>query len=584
MLFVPVLATGMAKPVSSWGQGETASVANLYLFVSPDCPIANRYATRFVELARDYQAKGVGVKLVYSGGDTAFGDAEFTKWAKERGLQSVPRVRDISGTLAKRLHATTTPQAIVTDVTGEVCYIGRIDDNVDKERVTRSDARLALEAVIAGKPVAKPRTQAFGCAIDLAPVVVRQDVAVAKVTFARDVAPILNKNCVSCHREGDAGPFPLDSYKSAKLWSAAIKSYTVSRKMPPFKADPHFGGPFADARVLSDSEIKTLAAWHDTGAVPGDLKTAPKPPAPRKTDWELGTPDRVLQPAAPYRLDADGGDVYRDFAVSEPFAEDSYIKAMEFLPGNRAVVHHMIVFLDLTGETCVEKEGKSPDGQPGWAVSGAGSGIKSWDWGSGWAPGMNVVRLREGMAVKVPKGARLVLQVHYHKSGKAETDLPRVGLHFAKPEEKITEILRVAALGNPLLALQPNVADNKVRAAMILPYDATVHHILPHMHYLGKEMVVRAKTPSGEVIPLIQIRDWEFNWQMAYRYVKPVKLPKGTRLELEALYDNTADNPFQPSQPPQMVRFGEETTDEMCFAFIGLTRDPVEPTKTASTP
>ncbi|MBC7806608.1 MAG: hypothetical protein H7145_10700 [Akkermansiaceae bacterium] len=583
-LFVTIFAGGAAKPVPATVQARPAPVAKVYLFVSPDCPIANRYSTRFSDLARDYQNGGVPVTLVYSGGDAAFMNADFEKWAAEHGLRSVPRIRDTNAALAKRLHATTTPQAVVTDATGAVRYIGRIDDNVDKTLVTRSDVRLAIDAILAGKPIAKPRTQAFGCAIVLDSPAVERGVSAAQVTFARDVAPILNKNCVSCHRDGDAGPFPLDSYKSAKVWSSAIKSYTMSRKMPPFKADPHFGGPFADTRVLSDKEIRTLATWHDTGAASGDLKSAPAPPAPRKTEWELGTPDRVLQPTAPYRLDADGGDVYRDFTVSEPFAEDTYVKAMEFLPGNRPVVHHMIVFLDLTGATCAEKEGKSADGQPGWTVSGAGSGIKSWDWGAGWAPGMNASLLRDGMAVKVPKGARMVLQVHYHKSGKSETDLPRVALHLAKPEEKITEILRVAALGNPLLVLRPNVADNEVRATMILPYDATVHQILPHMHYLGKEMTVIAKPPSGERIPLIQIRDWEFNWQMTYRYINPIKLPKGTRLELRARYDNTADNPSQPSQPPKEVRFGEETTDEMCFAFIGLTRDTPQPVKTASAP
>ncbi len=587
-LCVPLFAARAAKPTPARAQSavtDAAAVANLFVFVAPDCPIANRYATRIAELVRDYATRGVMLKLVYSGGDAAFAEGDFARWAAERGLQDVARVRDTDCSLAKQLHATTTPQAVVTDATGAVRYLGRLDDNADKTRVTRSDARLALDAVLAGKPVAKPRTQAFGCAISLV-AAIPEPAPSAKITFARDVAPILNKNCVSCHRDGDAGPFPLDTYKSAKTWSAAIKSYTASRKMPPFKADPHFGGPFADTRILTENEIETLAAWHDTGAVPGDLAAAPKPPAPRKTEWELGTPDRVLQPAAAYRLEPDGGDVYRDFAVGEPFAEDTYVKAMEFLPGNRPVVHHMIMFIDLTGATCAEKEGKSPDGQPGWAVSGAGSGIKSWDWGAGWAPGMNVSRLREGMAVKVPKGARLVLQVHYHKSGKRETDLPRVGLHIAKPGEKITEILRVATLGNPLLILRPDVSNNVVRAAMILPYDATVHQILPHMHYLGKEMTVTARKPDGERVPLIQIRDWEFNWQMTYRYVKPVKLPKGTRLELRAVFDNTADNPSQPSQPPKEVRFGEETTDEMCFAFIGLTRDtpPSVPTQTASAP
>ncbi len=586
-LCLPLAARPSPVPGESVPAARTRAVAaaNLYLFVSPECPIANRYATRIAELARDYAGRGVSVRLVYSGGDASFTDARFAHWATERGLASVTRIRDADGTLARQLHATTTPEAVITDPAGTVRYLGRMDDNADKTLVTRSDARLALDELLAGKPVAKSRTQAFGCAIDLAIAPLRvASPARSFVTYAHDVAPILNKNCVSCHRAGDAGPFPLDNYRSAKLWSAAVKSYTAARKMPPFKADPHFGGPFADQRVLSASDLATLARWHDTGAAPGDLRYAPKPPAPRATEWELGNPNRVLKPASAYTLDADGGDVYRDFAVGDAFPEDTYIKAIEFSPQNRAVVHHMIVFLDLTGATCAEKEGKSPDGQPGWLVSGAGSGVKSWDWGAGWAPGMNAALLRPGMAIKVPKGARLVLQVHYHKSGKPEKDLSRIALHLARPEEKITDILHVAALGNPLLTLRPDVANNEVRASMMLPYDATVYQILPHMHYLGKRMTVTAKTPTGEIVPLIKVDDWEFQWQMAYRYETPIKLPKGTRLELRAVYDNTADNPYQPSQPPKEVRFGEATTDEMCFAFIGLTRDTPKPVETAAVP
>lgn len=575
ILVLPALAAPFAfasAPAKPALETKAAPVASLYLFVSPDCPIANRYASRYVDLSRDYVGRGVAITIVYSGGDAAFDDAAFAKWAKTRNLQSLARVRDTNGSLAKRLHATTTPQAILTNASGETKYMGRIDDNADTSLVTRSDTRLALDAVLSGKPVVEARTQAFGCAIEL-PQVAKKTAMPTGMTYAREVAPILNKNCVSCHREGDAAPFPLDNYKSAKQWSAAIKSYTAARKMPPFKADPHFGGPFDDQRVLTPKEIATLAAWHDTGAPSGDLKTAPAPPAPRTSEWELGTPNMVVSPSRAYTLDADGGDVYRDFAVGQPFVEDTYVKAMEFLPGNRAVVHHMIVYIDLTGATVAEKEGKSPDGQPGWQVSGAGSGVKTWDWGAGWAPGMNAALLRPGMAVKVPKGARLVLQVHYHKSGKPETDKPRVALHYAKPTETITDILRVAALGNPMLRLKPNVADNEVKATMILPYDATVHSVLPHMHYLGKTMTVTALTPEGVSLPIVKITDWEFNWQMTYRYQKPIRLPKGTRLNLVATYDNTADNPFQPSQPPIEVGFGEETTDEMCFAFIGLTRD-----------
>jgi len=254
---------------------------------------------------------------------------------------------------------------------------------------------------------------------------------------------------------------------------------------------------------------------------------------------------------------------------------------MDFAPQNRGIVHHIIAFIDVTGATCGEKEGKTADGQPGWPVSGAGSGVKDGEWGSGWAPGMNAVPLPQGVAVKIPKGARLVMQVHYHKSGKPEIDQSRMALYFAKPEEKITDLMRVATLGNPLFKLKPDVADNAVNATMILPYGATLHQIMPHMHLLGKEMTVTAQTPAGETIPLIRIKDWEFQWQMAYRYEKPIYLPKGTKLELKAIFDNTANNPNQPFQPPREIHFGEETTDEMCFAFLGLTRDPEPSPKVA---
>lgn len=586
-ILIPLTGAAIAqKPVSVSAKAVGAPVvtptATVYLFVSPDCPIANRYTSRFAELARDYTAKNVRLVLVYSGGDAAYKQADLNQWAKEHGLQMLPTLRDTDAALAMQLHATTTPQAIITDPAEKIAYIGRIDDNADRERVTRQDTRTALDAVLAGKPVTTPRTRAVGCAIYIPEKSTGDAVTSVKgVTYSHDVAAILNKNCVSCHRRDAVGPFPLDSYAQAKIWASAIKQYTIARKMPPFKADPHFGGPFSGARTLTDTEIGTLTAWADSGAPSGDLKRAPAPPKPPTSEWSLGAPDMILQPAAPYKLDAEGADTYRDFAVSQPFEKDTYVKAMDFAPGTAGIVHHIITYIDVTGATCVENEGKSADGQPGWVVTGAGSGIKDWEWGSGWAPGMNAIPMPTGVAMKIPKGARLVMQIHYHKSGKPETDLSRMALYFAKPDEKITDYVRVATLGNPFLSLKPDVADNVVTATMILPYGATVHQIMPHMHLLGKEMTVTAKTPMGETIPMIQVRDWEFQWQMAYRYEKPIHLPKGTRLELRATFDNTANNPNQPFQPPREVKFGEGTTDEMCFAFMGLTRDP-EPVPTVA--
>ena len=199
-------------------------------------------------MPRDYAEKNVYLTLVYSGGDATYKDTDLQRWAKEHGLEMLPILRDTDATLATQLHATTTPQAVITDPAGKIAYIGRIDDNMDRDRVTRQDARTALDAVLTGKPVATPRTRAIGCAIYIPEKSTAETAKPVKgVTYSHDVAAILNKNCVSCHRRDAVGPFPLDSYAQAKIWASAIKQYTAVRKMPPFKADPHFGGPFTGA-------------------------------------------------------------------------------------------------------------------------------------------------------------------------------------------------------------------------------------------------------------------------------------------------------------------------------------------------
>ena len=251
------------------------------------------------------------------------------------------------------------------------------------------------------------------------------------------------------------------------------------------------------------------------------------------------------------------------------FPEDRYISAIDFKPQNPGVVHHIIVYIDNDGSTVARREGK--DGLPGWNVSGGGSGIQNEDWAEGWAPGMNPRRQPDGVAIKVPKGAKLVMQVHYHKSGQPETDNSAVGIYWAK--EPVTSVRSVAPLGTPLLFLPPNKDNLEVKAQMTLPASILLREILPHMHMLGKTMKVKATLPDGTEKKLVYIQNWDFNWQMAYRYAEPVKLPRGTKLELVATYDNTTKNPRQPSNPPKLTTFGEQTTDEMCFAFLAYSLD-----------
>jgi peroxiredoxin/mono/diheme cytochrome c family protein len=539
--------------------------ATVFIFTSTQCPIAGKYGSRLNTIGKEYAAKGVAFFLVNANGtDTP---AAFTKWAKERGL-NFPLVKDKGTALADRLDASATPSCVVVDANGITQYLGRIDDSPEPQKVSRRDLDLALDDVLAGRSVKVARTRPFGCSIfrDTAPVSAAK---ASSVTYAKDIAPILEENCVTCHRTGDVGPFPLDSYEQAKIWSAAIKDYTARRIMPPWKATPGHGD-FHDARWLTDAQLERIATWADGGATKGDLKQLPpKPVRHAAGGWALGKPDMVLKAVRPYRLEAEGKDVYRNFTMPMEFTEDTYISAFDFKPSNRAIVHHVIAYIDKTGATCAARDNKETE--PGWSVSGGGSGIKDDDWGDGWAPGMTPRPLAPGIAVKVPKGAKLVLQVHYHKTGKPEVDQTELAIYKAKGSVK--EVLQTFAIGNPFFALKPGVAGQEVKSSFVLPYNVTLRQILPHMHMLGTSMKVTATLPDGTVKPLIWIQNWDFNWQYNYRYKEPLALPKGTRLNLVATYDNTASNPNQPSHPPQLVRFGEQTTDEMCFAFLGVTID-----------
>lgn len=548
-----------------YGAADLAQAkATVFLFSSTQCPIANQYAPRMADLAKDYAPRGVRVFLVNANVEDSRDAVK--RYAAERKLP-FPAVKDAGTALADRLGASATPEAVVVDSAGVVRYLGRIDDNQDRAKVTRSDVREALDALIAGKPVARARTRAFGCAIfrDKAPAA---KVAAAKFTYARDIAPILNQNCVVCHRSGDVGPFALETYAQAKVWASAIKDYTARRIMPPWKPVPGYGD-FHDARYLTDAQIKAIAGWADSGAPLGDKKAIPAPPKLHAPGgWPLGTPDLVVQPVKAYHLEAEGKDVYRNFVLPVDFNEDRFISAFDFKPGNRTIVHHIIAYIDLTGAS-VAKDNQ--EAEPGWSVSGGGSGLDKEDWGDGWAPGMTPRRLEPGVAVRVPKGAKLVLQVHYHKTGKVEVDHTQVALYFAR--EKVTDVMRTYPLGNPFFALKPEVAGQEVRAAFTLPFAVKMRGVLPHMHMLGKEMKVTATLPDGTEKPLVWIKNWDFNWQMNYRYREAVALPKGTKISLVATFDNTSANPNQPSHPPKLVRFGEQTTDEMCFAFINFTVD-----------
>lgn len=545
--------------------------ATVFLFLSTQCPISNTYTPRINELARKYTPQGVQFFLVNSNREDS---AETVRRdAKARKFVS-PVVKDNGTALADWLTADRTPEAIVVDDRAVVRYRGRIDDNPDREKVIRHDLSEALDALLTGQPIARARTLPLGCYIFRD---TPQPASGAKLalTYARDVAPILGANCVGCHRPGEAAPFALETYPQARTWARAIKDYTARHIMPPWKAAPGYGD-FHDARTLTNNQIQTLARWADAGAPLGNLKDLkPLPKYVTPSGWALGKPDIVSEPEGTYKIGAEGKDIYREYVLPVTTEEDKYINAIEFKPGNRAIVHHIIVFFDLSGKS-VELDKADPE--PGYTVPGAGIGVPMEQsiWVAGWAPGNTPRFLPQGAAFKLPKGAKVVLQVHYHKDGKDETDRSQVAFYLTD-KKSVDKEIQTAAILRYHLPLTPGDSHIEIRQGFDLNWPGIegvhVWAVMPHMHMLGREMKLTATLPNGTKKEMIYIPDWDFNWQETYRYKEPLVLPKGSHIDLLAVFDNSERNPRQTSHPPKQVGWGEQTTDEMCIGFFQYSVD-----------
>jgi mono/diheme cytochrome c family protein len=393
----------------------------------------------------------------------------------------------------------------------------------------------------------------------------------APPTWSKDIAPIVYKNCASCHRPGEVAPFALLSYEDARKRSTQLLNVVESKFMPPWKADSN--GEFHDERRLSSEEIGTLKKWVAAGSPMGKASEAPKPPVFR-SGWHLGKPDREISLPKPFKLEAEGRDVYRCFVIPTDYESDRYLSAIEFAPDNRRVVHHIIAYLDTQG---MGRRLDEKDPEPGYNGNGAGPGFLPSGFLGGWAPGNEARPLADGLGILLPKGSDIVLEVHYHKSGKEEIDQSRIGLYFTtKPVEKR---VRVMPIINPFFRIPAGASAHEVPAFMPVGQDISGVWIIPHMHMLGKSMKIEAALPDRTVKPLVNIPDWDFNWQLTYTWKEPVKIPRGSTINLRAVYDNSSANPRNPSTPPRDVRWGEQTTDEMCIAFLAYTVDSEQLTK-----
>jgi tetratricopeptide (TPR) repeat protein len=384
-----------------------------------------------------------------------------------------------------------------------------------------------------------------------------------QLTFYRDIAPIIDTHCSSCHRPDGVAPFSLLSYRDVKQRATSIGSVVTRRIMPPWKPERE-KGEFVGERVIADGQVKLIQDWIAQGTAEGVPED--RPPEPRWIPgWQLGTPDVVVTMAEPYILRPGGADAFRTFVIPIPLSATRYVKALEFKPGNPRVVHHANVGIDRTRSS---RYLDSRDPGPGYTGGMAPEARYPEGYLLGYTPGQVPHTEPDGMAWRLDRGSDLVVQLHMQPSGKPEPVQVSVGFYFTDERPLRTPVgLR---LGSEIIDIPANELDYVIRDSYVLPADVEVLAVQPHAHYLCRRMDADARLPNGTIRPLISIGDWDFRWQDVYRYVVPVALPRGTVISMRYAYDNSSGNPRNPRRPPGRVRWGADTAEEMGDLWLQL--------------
>ena len=379
-------------------------------------------------------------------------------------------------------------------------------------------------------------------------------------TYADTIAALLDQHCVLCHRDGQAAPFVLTDYASARARAQQIAKVTASGYMPPWLPEPGLG--FTHERRLAAAEVEALERWAAAGAPEGDPAQRPPPPE-FAAGWNLGEPDLVLRLPAPYLLAADGSDVFRTFIIEVPPGAGRHVAAVELRPGNPKVVHHAVLLVDRHRRARVRD---AADPEPGFAGMDVAEAQSPDGHFIGWTPGRVPRERHPERAWELPPGADLLLQLHLLPSGKPEPLAPEIGLYFsATPPVELPYLLRIGAKS---MDIAPGVADYVVEDRYRVPIDVDVLSLYPHAHYLAKTMLGEALLPDGTRHTLLDIRDWDFNWQDQYELSQPLLLPAGSELVMRYVFDNSAANPRNPTRPPVRVTFGARSADEMADLWI----------------
>jgi peroxiredoxin len=517
--------------------------AYVIVFTGCECPLANLYLPTLIELHERYDGKGVQFLLINSNSQDSF--LQVSAAAQDRGVP-FPVLKDFDHRAADAFGARRTPEAFLLDARRVIRYHGRIDDqyglNFRREKPARHDLREAIDELLAGKPVSVPQTEVPGCIIGRA----KQPRVEGRVTYAKEVARILQKRCQECHRPGEIGPMSLLTYEKAKSWADTIHEVVLEERMPPWHADPRHG-KFANDRRLSRAEADTLLAWVEQGCPRGDDADLP-PPAVFPEGWKIGKPDAIFQMADEFKVPATGVLPYKQFVVDPGFKEDVWVQAAECRPGNRKVVHHILLYLQAPGKPLYDRDGTAATL-------------------TGWAPGDMPSVYAPGTARRVPAGSKLVFEVHYTPDGREQTDRSSVGIILARKAP--AHAAETNILANLTLRVPPGVSDHKGELTYTFRDDALLLSFMPHMHLRGVSARYVAHYPDGKSETLLSVPDYDFSWQSVYRFAEPLRIPRGTRLTWVGHWDNSPDNPRNPD-PTKEVRWGLQTWDEMQNGWMEL--------------
>jgi peroxiredoxin len=511
--------------------------AFVVVFVDTECPVANLYYPTLSELHREYAGKAVQFLAIDSSSQDSF--VKVSAAAQEREIP-FPVLKDFDQKVADAFGAKRTPEVFLLDAERVIRYHGRIDDQyavgISRAKPVRRDLKAALDELLAGRPITTPETEVSGCVIERA----ANPDEKRELTYSKHIAPLFQKRCQECHRPGEIGPFSLLTFEDAKKRTGRIREAVLEQRMPPWHADPRYG-EFSNDRRMTHDETETLLAWIDRGAPRGNDQDLP-PPLKIVEGWKIGKPDKVFAMPREFTVQATGTLDYQRFLVDPGFDHDVWVESAECRPGNRKVVHHILVYILAPGKT-------DPYDRDGTAASLVG-----------WAPGDMPAIYSVGTARLIPARSKLLFEVHYTPNGTEQTDRSSVGIKLAQgPPANAVE---TNILANMRFEIPPHASAYQDQTTFTFPADAFVLSFMPHMHLRGTSARYVLRAPDGTTETLLSVPDYDFGWQSVYRFAKPLAIRKGSKLTWIGRWDNSADNPRNPD-PDKRVHWGLQTWEEM---------------------